>query len=227
MPMKPEDLERFLAMGTNEEELIELLRQQKVAEEDIAATRGASPTISAGRGNVVPNFMDPIQGMFERGRAGKAKKEAEGAAANNRAEANQDIRAFIDSQMQGQREAEFIHQPGGIAPEAAMPMPQVAPLGGPPAGGPAGPPAPAMGGPPNAAPAPSPAVGPGPPTPQTPPQEPPGLGDVIPTTADFPQVPIRHSPGAPGKPPVDPALNPDGTKSIVEMILQNLRRGGR
>lgn len=156
MNMKPEDMERFLAMGGNEEELLRLLREVEMADEDIAATKGHSPTVGAGYGQVVPNIMDPITGMFERGRAKKTKTEAEGAAANNRAAANQDTRAFIESLMQGQKEQEFIHKPGGIGPEAPMPIPSVAPIGGPPPAGPQGPPAPAMGGPPNAAPEPSP-----------------------------------------------------------------------
>lgn len=220
MTMAPEDLERFLAMGTNEEALIELLRQQRMAEDEIAATRGHDTTVDAGGGNLVPNYGDAIGGMFARGRAEKKKFQAEGDAANNRAARDQDIRAWFKGTAYNAGDAP--PSQGDIQGSSSMPMPSMPQVTDPAAG----PPAPAMGGPPNAAPEASPSPAPAPVPAQTPQQAPPGLGDAVPTSADMPQAPIGHSPGAPGKAPVDPAMNPDGTMSIVEMLRrQFLGRG--
>lgn len=240
MTMSPETMKRLLEMGTNEEELLELLRQQESSQNAIDESYDSgSPTVRAGENTYVPNFADPIKGIFARGREGKKLEKAKAEAVDNRAGADQDVRAYIDSVNQGNKEASFIHNipqaniAGNSKPSLSMPAEAMAPpMGGPPPPDPAGPPAPAMGPPPNAPPAPPPAVDPAAAAAQTPspgasppvdPMSMGGLKDLVPTAADMP--------GA-GKAPtlmtgMQPNTNgPQDQGSLMEIILNKLRGRG-
>ncbi len=213
----PEELQKYLEMGANEDEILEMLRQKDRQEGIMDDSYSGDPTVNAGA-YVVPNFADPIKGMFARGRAEKKIKGLEGDIANKRAGNQQSLRSFLQGMYDdtGDAPPEIKDQPlpqgpGSDIRDLGVPhAPQVPPPEG---GGPVGPPAPAATPPPAPAPA-----APAPP-PAPPPQAPPdmsmgGLKDEVPTMASFPPQ------------PKDPNMNgPQDKEGFLQILLQKLRGG--
>lgn len=165
----------FLSMGGSEDEVTEILRQQKRQEDRADATRGKSYLTDTGRGTGgVPNIAGAISDIFVRGNAEKKQKELGADAAMARQKGNETVRDYLNAAMgkglggvdlnKTASQAEI-----GFPSGDGMNMPKVAPLGGPPPA----PPAPAAGPPPAAAPQPLPQPAPAKP-PVVAPAAPPG-----------------------------------------------------
>ncbi len=164
--MTNEELESFLKMGADEEEILELLRQAERQEGLADDTRGKDYLINAGRVNVA-NPWGAVSDMFVRGNAEKKAEKARGEAANARAQMDQtSVRDFHRAASgQGLGGVELNARPE--IPERPLQIPNAPQVPQPPpamGGGPVGPPAP------NAAPAAPPAA----PAPTPPPAQPPG-----------------------------------------------------
>lgn len=102
--MTNEELEMILSMGSDEEALAEILRQQGRQEDRIDSTRNRAPGIQAGNAYVA-NIAQPIADMFIRGRAGKKAKELGSRADEMRSMRDRKMADFFRG-LQGQ-------QPGG------------------------------------------------------------------------------------------------------------------
>ncbi len=214
MQMSDEDLARYIGMGSSEEEILELLRQKERAEGIQDDSYGGDPTVRAGNVHV-PNFMDPIKGLFARGRASKAIEKADNELPVKRAQRDQDIQSYIRNAMD-----QSLNQPvdqSAIAGASPAPMPSVPPMGGAPQVPAAPPPAPAMGQGPIAAPGPSPAAAPS------------AVAPVAPLpAAPMPKSPLDDGPpaaaGFPGAQAAAPAPAADG---LMAKIIDLLKKGGR
>ena len=200
--MTNDEIAAILQMGASEDEVSELLRQQKRHEARADATRGRDYR-GDGPGYRVANPLGAISDMFVRGNEEKAAMKAGSDAMNKQFNTAQttmkDLANTLTGKGLGGVDLRADPTQSQIAGSKPMPMPPAPQLGAPPPAGPMGPPGP---GAPGAAPA-APVVPPPPPKPPVPPP----MHTPLPThegwndVPSLPGEPPRHSPGAPGTPP--------------------------
>lgn len=199
--MDETQIEELLSLGTIDEEIADLLRERLAAGDAIDATRGHSPTVSAGRGNVVPNYGDAIGGIFTRGREEKRRKAADAEIKAQRANRDRIVKDYGDAVTGRRLEDLAVRAPRiGTAPPVDIAAEQAVL---------------AQPAPPRPAPAPAPAA---------PPAGPPTMGAPAAPPMGTPPAPAAAPPGVvkppPGAPPMPGAAAPQPTEEDLIALLR-------